>query len=428
MRIFVKYMTMDAFISHKKSGNSNLEYILIMMNKINGYFIPQSPNCCIGWGASERLATAILNEQPDKILFVVDPVLEKISSFHTLLDIVGQTRVPYDIYTDVIPEPTIETGKKLVASARAGNYTMVIGVGGGSALDLAKLAAVFVKNEGELNEYLNLTGSRRVQDRGVFSILIPTTSGTGSEVTDISVLSLGHTKDVITHPYLQADLAIVDPKLTISVPSPVTATTGADALTHAVEAYLSVNSNPYSDTLALEAIRLIADALPKAVKDGNDKDARIAMSYGSYFAGIAFYNAGVGAVHALAYPLGGKFHIAHGDSNAVMLPYVLGYIHRSCVGRLSNILGVLNGQTAPLREGGSDAAHQALACVDRLGALMKEIGIPQTLQDFGIPETALRALAIDGAKQQRLLARCPMELDEEAIYSIYSAAFYGVSP
>lgn len=396
------------------------------MNKIIGHFVPRSPSCYMGWGASEQLAKAVLNEQPTKILLVADPVLEKISSFRTLLDIIGTTDVPYDIYTDIIPEPTLETGKKLVAAAREGNYTMVIGVGGGSALDLAKLAAVFVKNDGDLGDYLNLTGSRKVQDKGVFSILIPTTSGTGSEVTDIAVLSLGHTKDVATHPYLQADLAIVDPKLTITVPPSVTAATGADALTHAVEAYLSVNSNPYSDTLALEAIRLIADALPKAVRDGNDKEARIAMSYGSYFAGIAFYSAGVGAVHALAYPLGGEFHLAHGDSNAVMLSYVLSYIHRSCAGRLSDILGILNGQTAPLRADGQDVEHRALECVGRLGALMKEIGIPQTLQDFDIPETALRSLAMDGAKQKRLLARCPMELDEEAIYEIYSAAFYGI--
>src|SRR5690606_3333369 len=178
-----------------------------------------------------------------------------------------------------------------------------------------KLAAVFIHNEGDLETYLNLTGSRSISEKGVFNILIPTTSGTGSEVTDISVLALENTKDVVSHEYLKADLAIVDPKLTCSMPRDVTASTGADALTHAIEAYLSVNANPVSDGHALQAIRLIGGALHRAVVDGNDEEARIAMSYGSYIAGLAFHNAGVGAVHALAYPLGGQFHIPHGSSN-----------------------------------------------------------------------------------------------------------------
>ncbi|MEO6914519.1 MAG: iron-containing alcohol dehydrogenase, partial [Chitinophagaceae bacterium] len=306
------------------------------------------------------------------------------------------------------------------AFARKGNYSLVIGIGGGSALDMAKLAAVFTGNPGDLKDYLNLSGSLKVEQPGLPKILIPTTSGTGAEVTNISVLALEHTKDVITHDHLIADIAIVDPELTLTVPSKVTAATGADALTHAIEAYISVNANPYSEALALQAIRLIGGALKKAVKDGNDKAARTDMAYGSYLAGLSFFNAGVGAIHALAYPLGGQFHLAHGESNAVLIPFVLRYIRTSCSLRLGSILHALTGEWFHLEE-----EEASIKCVETLATLMREIGIPETLCGFGIPSTATRSLTEDGVKQKRLLARCPMPLTEEDIFRIYEAAAAG---
>lgn len=235
-----------------------------------------------------------------------------------------------EIYTDVVPEPPLAIGEKLVAFTRDNQFDMVIGIGGGSALDLTKLAGVLASHEGSVAEYLNLTGTKQITQKGLPKILIPTTSGTGSEVTNISVLSLETTKDVVTHDYLLPDVAIVDPALTISLPPKVTAATGVDALTHAVEAYISKNASPVSDALALQAIRLISNSIRIAVSNGEDKQARTDMSYGSYLAGLAFFNAGVAGVHALAYPIGGQFHIAHGESNAVLLPYVMGYIRQSC--------------------------------------------------------------------------------------------------
>ena len=208
--------------------------------------------------------------------------------------------------------------------------------------------------------------------------------------------------------------------MTISVPPKITAATGADAFTHAIEAYLSINANPVSDGLALQAIRLIGGSLSRAVKDGSDQEARIAMSYGSYIAGLAFHNAGVGAVHALAYPLGGQFHMAHGDSNAVMLPYVLGFISRSCQSRLRDILSALDESSYDLPD--ESAARQ---CITKLASLMREIGIPDTLTSFKIPESAIQSLASDAVKQKRLLSRCPVALDEDSIYTIYDSAFKG---
>lgn len=224
----------------------------------------------------------------------------------------------------------------------------------------------------------------------------------------------------MTHDYLLADAAIVDPELTLSVPSKVTAATGVDALTHAVEAYVSVNANPATDALALKAIRMISSSLRTAVENGKDKEARTQMSYGSYLAGLAFFNAGVAGVHALAYPLGGQFHISHGESNAVLLPYVMGYIRSSCVEKMRDIFEALAGNATSLSE--EEASYQ---CVKQLQSLVKDVGIPQTLRGFDIPESALQKLTEDGVQQKRILARSPLPLYEKDIRAIYQSAYDG---
>ncbi len=385
------------------------------MNQIR---IPSPPLTYIGWGCLDQLIPATVRFDIKKILIVSDPVLKQMGITDQITVPIKEKGFPFDIYTDLIPEPDLKTGEHLVDFARKGDYSLVIGIGGGSALDMAKLASVFIKNSGNLGDYLNLTGNKKIQERGVPKILIPTTSGTGSEVTDISVLALGSTKDVISHEYLLADITIVDPELTVTAPPRVTAATGADALTHAIEAYISVNANPYSDGLALEAIRLISCSLKKAVQNGADKNARIDMSYGSYLAGLAFFNAGVGAIHALAYPLGGQFHIPHGESNAVLMPYVMNYIRQSCSAKMKVMLNILDGSDST-----ADPEKAAVKCVQWLAELIRDIGVPPTLRGFNIPANAIALLAADGIKQKRLLARCPMTLTEKDILNIYQSAY-----
>lgn len=380
-----------------------------------------APLSYTGWGALEQLVPEVKKYAPQKILVITDPMLAQIGLTKQVTNPLEEQGYEVTIYTDVIPEPPLEIGEKLALFTRTSKFDMVIGVGGGSALDLAKLAAVMAGHDGQVAEYLNLTGTKKVTNRGLPKILIPTTAGTGSEVTNISVLSLETTKDVVTHDYLLADVAIVDPALTVSVPPRVTAATGIDALTHAIEAYISVNASPTTDGLALQAIRLIGRSLRKAVKDGSDKQARIDMSEGSYLAGLAFFNAGVAGVHALAYPLGGQFHIAHGESNAVLLPYVMGYIRHSCTKRLADILNALGGNANYLSE--KEASYK---CIEELERLVKDVGIPQTLAGFDIPESALESLTQDGLLQKRLLSRSPLLLLEEDIRAIYRSAFDGV--
>ncbi|MDD1514278.1 iron-containing alcohol dehydrogenase [Priestia megaterium] len=379
-----------------------------------------TPLSYTGWGSLQQLLPEVKKYHSAHILIVTDPVLKDIGLVDKVSSPLIKNGYEVDVYADTAPEPPLALGEKLVSYAKSRKFDLVIGVGGGSALDLAKLTAVLAVHDGAVEEYLNLTGTKQISKKGLPKILIPTTSGTGSEITNISVLSLESTKDVVTHDYLLADAAIVDPELTLSVPSKVTAATGVDALTHAVEAYVSVNANPATDALALKAIRMISSSLRTAVENGKDKEARTQMSYGSYLAGLAFFNAGVAGVHALAYPLGGQFHISHGESNAVLLPYVMGYIRSSCVEKMRDIFEALGGNATSLSE--EEASYQ---CVKQLQSLVKDVGIPQTLRGFDIPEHALQKLTEDGVQQKRILARSPLPLHEKDIRAIYQSAYDG---
>ncbi|SYX87309.1 iron-containing alcohol dehydrogenase [Paenibacillus alvei] len=374
-----------------------------------------------GWGSAAQLLSEVERHAPKRILCVTSKSVFRNGTVERVLQPLREAGYDIDIYTDTMPEPPLAAGEALVRYTREGKFDLVIGLGGGSALDLAKLAAVLSQHEGAVADYLNLSGTRQLSVRGLPKILIPTTSGTGSEITDISVLSLETTKDVVAHDYLLADAAIIDPELTVSVPPRVTAASGMDALTHAIEAYVSVHASPTTDGVALHAIRLISRSLVRAVKDGTNKEARTEMSYGSYLAGLAFFNAGVGGVHALAYPLGGQFHLSHGESNAVLLPYVMNYIRGACMTRLRHIAEAMGADVREL----SDAEASCLA-IERMKQLIEETGIPQTLDAFEIPRDALESLVQDGIQQRRLLARSPLLLTEDDIRRVYLSAFEGV--
>lgn len=380
-----------------------------------------APISYTGWGSLAHLTGEVERFGAKRVLVVTDPFLKELGLTDKVEKPLAEIGVTTELYTEIVPEPPLAVGEKLVAYTRDYAFDLVIGLGGGSALDLAKLAGALAVHEGKVADYLNLTGSKQVSKKGLPTILITTTSGTGSEITNISVLSLETTKDVVTHDYLLADVAIVDPELTISLPPKVTAATGVDALTHAVEAYISKNASPVSDALALQAIRLITSSIRTAVLEGTNKQARTDMSYGSYLAGLAFFNAGVAGVHALAYPLGGQFHIAHGESNAVLLPYVMGYIRSSCEKRMKDIYDAMGFSSANLSQ--EEASYR---CVAELQRLVKDVKIPFTLKGFNIKEYALEGLTNDALEQKRILARSPLPLVKEDILKIYKAAYTGV--
>lgn len=373
-----------------------------------------------GWGSIEKLYTELRNWKLDKILIVTDKTIQKIGLIEKFLSPLNE-EYQIKVYTDVEPEPSLGCAERLVEFTRQGEFDCVIGLGGGSALDLAKLAAVISQNDGNVTDYLNLTGTKQLVHKGIPKILIPTTSGTGSEVTDIAVLSLEGTKDVVTHDFLLANLAIVDPQLTLSVPKRITAATGIDALTHAVEAFLSVNANEATDALALKAVELIGGALESAVENGDDIEARTAMSYGSYLAGLSFFNAGVAGVHALAYPLGSQFKLPHGESNAILLPFVMKYISASCTKKMNIVGNLLTNEVLEINERGPEDYLKIFY------RLVENVGLPTTLKDYRIPESALSSLTEDAVKQKRLLARSPMPLNKKDIYEIYKMAYTGMN-
>ncbi|WP_421810749.1 iron-containing alcohol dehydrogenase [Flagellimonas sp.] len=323
----------------------------------------------------------------------------------------------YTLYDKVTPEPEmviVEECKKAFLKAKNDG---VIAVGGGSVMDTAKIMAVYAEHDGLLTD---LFGEGKVSSRNTPLIAIPTTSGTGSEVTNIGVLSdtEGQVKKGIVSNYMLVDVAIVDPEMTLSCPKKITAASGIDALVHAIEAYLSNNANHITDALALRAMKLIINSLPKAYAKPDNIDAREDMAMGSLLAGLAFGNAGVGAVHALAYPLGGRYHLSHGISNSLLLPYVMEWNKMACVERFRDIAQAFD---EPL----AHTTHEQAAdlVIKRLNKICKDVEIPQKISSFNIPESVLPELAADAAKIDRLLRNNPRTLSEQDILAIYKSAY-----
>jgi alcohol dehydrogenase class IV len=374
-----------------------------------------------GEGVLSQVAAQVNYFSGSKVMIYADPGIIKAGLVKRLETILNENQIAYEIFSDVMPEPPLAIANKAVQALRESDADLVIGMGGGSSLDIAKTAAVLSRHEGNVEDYLNLSGSKKLLHKGLPKILIPTTSGTGAEVTDIAVFSLDTTKDVITDPFLLADTAIVDPELTYSLPPKITAATGVDALTHAIEAYTSVNASPLTDTLALDAIQRISRHIRTAVWNGSDKEARKQLSLGSLHAGMSFYNAGVAGVHALAYPLGGLFKIPHGESNAVLLPYIFDYIWPSCISKMKHVASAL-GVHSP----GMTDREAAIAAVEGLYHIVQDVGVPTTLKGFGIQESDIDRLTNDAVKQTRLLARSPKSYSIHDIHDVYQRSYEGV--
>jgi len=393
-------------------------YSIVGVLRMSEFMVPKK--IYHGAGSLNNLETILKETRSKNVFLLTDPVLKELDVIEELVNIIEANNVKVHINTDVVPEPSLQTGNQLVEKVRHIQPDLVIGVGGGSALDLAKVVAVLVDNEGTIEDYLNLSGTAAISNKGVPKVLIPTTSGTGAEVTDIAVFSLEETKDVVNHEYLLADYAIIDSNLTLTLPSKITAASGIDAFTHALESYTSIYSSPLTKILALESMKKIEKNIRVAVWKGNDKYAREQMSLASLFAGISFYNAGVAAVHGLAYPLGGLFNIPHGESNAVLLPYVYDYIWPSCIKEMGEVAEVLG-----LPVDGKNHREIAQEVVLNLFYLVEDVGLSTTLKDYGVSESDIRKLTENGIKQTRLLKRSPKQLNEDAVRKIYTNAYYG---
>ena len=324
--------------------------------------------------------------------------------------------VATEVYQDIVAEPTVNDFKQILDCARAFGADSIVGVGGGSVLDVSKLVAAFINSDQQVEDCF---GTGFIRQKGLWFACLPTTAGTGSEVSPNAILldERDHLKKGIVSPFLIADVAYVDPKLTWTVPAKVTADTGMDALTHCIEAYTNKFAHPSVDIYALQGIRLIAANLERAVKDGKDVEAREALAFGSLYGGLCLGPVNTAAVHALSYPLGGEFHIPHGLSNAILLPSVMKFNMPSNVKRHAEVAIALG------CEPGKNDEETAQRGVDFIYRLAAAVGIPDKLTALGIPQTAVDGMAKAAMQVQRLLKNNPREVTEQDARDIYNSLY-----
>jgi alcohol dehydrogenase len=318
--------------------------------------------------------------------------------------------------TSISGEPSFTDFEQILADAKAFGADSVAGIGGGSVLDVAKLVAAQLHNSQSLQ---SIVGNGLLAGRSTYLVCIPTTSGTGSEVSPNAILS-DHTDDTkkgIISPYLVPDAAYIDPELTVGLPPVVTAFTGIDALTHCIEAYTNRFAHPMIDTLSLDGIRLIGNNLQKAVDNGKDIEARSNVALGSLYGGMCLGPVNTAAVHALAYPLGSKYRIAHGISNALLLPYVMEFNLQAAPKLYANIAIAIGCSRK------SSDTETALEGIQFIRLLTKGCGVPTRLSEIGIPQDAIEETAIQAMLVQRLLKNNIRDFSLTDVVNVYNSAY-----
>ncbi|NVM76840.1 alcohol dehydrogenase [Duganella sp. SG902] len=368
-------------------------------------------------GAAGRLGEHIAKRFPGarRALLVTDPGFLQTGLVETPAASLRAAGLAVEIYSQVVADPPEVVVLEAVGAARAFRADIVIGLGGGSSMDVAKLIAVLANSEQPISA---IYGIGNVKGTRLPLVQIPTTAGTGSEVTNIAIVTTGATTKMgVVAPQLYADLALLDAELTLGLPPHVTAATGIDAMVHAIEAYTSKHKkNPLSDMLARKALQLLSSNLIAVCENGRNLAARQAMLLGALLAGQAFSNAPVAAVHALAYPIGGIFHVPHGLSNSLVLPHVL----RFNAPEAADLYAELAEIVVPAASGSVEARAEALAVAMQQIAIVT--GIERTLQQVGIREADLDRLADDAMLQTRLLGNNPRPVTRQDARAIYAAA------
>jgi alcohol dehydrogenase class IV len=366
-----------------------------------------------GNGSLKHLAEDVLELKPLKVFIAtIAPLKEAIADFIIKLE---QNQVTVLSDSSIVQEPSFSDFEKLMKTVTPFNPDMVIGIGGGSVLDIAKLVAVQLENEQSLKEYV---GIGLLKGRKKKLICVPATSGTGSEVSPNAILvDDDNQKKGIVSPYLVPDIVYVDPMLTVSVPPAITAATGIDALTHCLEAYTNKFALPFIDMYAYMGMQLIAANIETAVKDGNNLEARTQVAMGSLLGGFCLGPVNTAGVHALSYPLGSMFHLAHGLSNALLLPYVMEYNVPAAVKRYAEVAIALGCERQ------KDDKATACAGVQKIKELIKACGLPLRLREVNVPGSAIPAMAADAMKIQRLLKNNPRLIEEKDAIEIYKAAY-----
>jgi alcohol dehydrogenase class IV len=378
-----------------------------------------TPSIVFEAGSSRRFGEIAGRRLGPKVLLVTDPGLRRLGLVDPAIASLEQAGLAVTVFDEVEADPSRATLMRAVDAGRAAGVTGVAGFGGGSSLDVAKLAALLIGSGEELD---GAWGVAQAKGPRLPLALVPTTAGTGSEVTPVSIITVGEEeKRGVSSPIILPDIAVLDAELTLGLPAAITAATGVDAMVHAIEAYASknANNNPLSKMLAKQALRLLGANIETAVFNGKDVEARGAMLLGSMLAGQAFANSPVAAVHALAYPIGGTFHVPHGLSNALVLPHVL----RFNAPDAAHLYAEIAVDAFPRLAAEEGVQGRCAAFIEELAALSKTLGMQTKLRDVGIGEEHLAKMASDAMKQQRLLVNNPRAVGEADALAIYKAAW-----
>ncbi len=369
-----------------------------------------------GIGASKNLPERIKEMDRGRVLIATDRGLIKAGIAEEIIQSITNAGIEVSTFEEVKPDPDMDCVYQCLDLVKSTDAQVIVGLGGGSSLDVAKVSAALRVNKGKISDYV---GIGKLPLKGLPTILLPTTSGTGSEVSPIAVISdpEQHTKLGIVSPNLYCDLAIIDPRLTISCPPNITASSGMDALTHAIEIYTNKISVQMIDTLVIESIRLVGQYLKICVKNGTDMTARKGMALASLYAGFGLGPVNTTAVHALAYPLGGTFNIPHGLANSVLLPYVMEFNRPVCESKYAKIADAFGAKDVDTVE------KKAKRAVDMVVDLSKDIGIPQRLREIGIPKDAIPEMAKVALSVKRLIQNNPREVTLDDAKEIYEKAY-----
>ena len=387
---------------------------------INSFQFNTTPGLRFGSGQAIDCCKEISSKLGKHILFVTDKGLMSLGLTNNTLKELQKTS-SVEVFDDVEADPSKKTLLKAIEIGKKINATGVIGFGGGSSMDVAKLAALILGSNENLDEAWGVANAKGPR---LPLALIPTTAGTGSEVTPVSIITVGEEeKKGVSSALILPDLAILDPDLTLGLPANTTAATGIDAMVHAIEGYasLSNNNNPISKMLAIESLKLLSGSIEKAVFEGSNIEARGNMLIGSMLAGKTFANSPVAAVHALAYPIGGTFHVSHGLSNSLVLPYVLRF--NSVDLKAAKDYAELAPFVFPELDNNKGTQAVCVEFIEKLESLSKKLGLPQKLREVDIPKNACEKMAKDAMKQTRLLVNNPREVKESAALNIYQTAW-----
>lgn len=380
------------------------------------YALSLPSSLIFGVGAVEAVAEKAKEFGKTKVLIITDRGVVGAGLLEKVLTPLEQAGVKADLFDQIEPDPRDYTVIKAFEFAKKKECQLIVGLGGGSSIDAAKAVGVLISNPGPLQDYLRGTA---VKNPPPPLIAVPTTSGTGSEVTQFSVVTDTERsfKAGIGSPLLIPRVAIVDPSLMESMPSSLAAATGMDALTHAIESFVSVNSQPFSDALALQAIRLIGAFLRPSVANGANQEARSQMAMASTLAGVAFSNAGVGLVHAMAHPLGGRFQVPHGVANAILLPSIMRFNLIARLEKFGQVAQALGEKMEGLSA--ADAGKKAVEAVIQLSA---DIGIPGGLSEVNVKAEGLPQLAADAMNMKRAIGFNPRAVKQEEVEKLYREA------